>query len=369
MASIPLFHPTFGSRPAQIVGRDRELDDLISGLRQPIGSRDRCTLMLGQRGMGKTALLLEFEDRAVRQNFVVARVSHNEDMLSEIIELIQINGAQYIDEKKKPVAGFNAGALGFSFGLTFTEETQRSYGFRVKLGLLCDKLAEHGKGVLILVDEAQTSDKMRQLATTYQNLVGDGKNIAIGMAGLPHAVSSILNDNVLTFLNRARKMRLRPISTQEIRAYYANAFISLGITCPDGLLDEAAASAKGFPYLMQLVGYYLVRYTEETRTVTNAVLAQAEKSARADMEENVFAPILAPLSDRDRDLLDAMAQDKGVSKVSDLIARLGTSDSSFQPYRARLIESGVIESPQRGKLEFAVPFLADYLRREARSDE
>ena len=79
----------------------------------------------------------------------------------------------------------------------------------------------------------------------------------------------------------------------------------------------------------------------------------------AGYEGNVFTPIFATLSDRDRQLLDAMARDEGVSKVSDIIKRMGATDSSFQPYRACLIDAGVVEAPRRGELVFVVPFLGE----------
>ena len=59
-----LFQPTFGNRPEQYIGRDGVIEQFMAGLREPVGSRNRCTLFLGQRGMGKTALLLELGDRA-----------------------------------------------------------------------------------------------------------------------------------------------------------------------------------------------------------------------------------------------------------------------------------------------------------------
>jgi hypothetical protein len=34
------------------------------------------------------------------------------------------------------------------------------------------------------------------LISAYQHLVGEGKNVIIAMAGLPHAISDILNDEV-----------------------------------------------------------------------------------------------------------------------------------------------------------------------------
>ena len=50
-----LFQPTFGNRPEKYIGRDGVIEQFMAGLREPVGSRNRCTLFLGQRGMGKTA--------------------------------------------------------------------------------------------------------------------------------------------------------------------------------------------------------------------------------------------------------------------------------------------------------------------------
>lgn len=62
-----VFQPTFGNRPEKYIGRDGVIEKFIEGLREPVGSRNRCTLFLGQRGMGKTALLLELSDRALQE--------------------------------------------------------------------------------------------------------------------------------------------------------------------------------------------------------------------------------------------------------------------------------------------------------------
>ena len=87
-----IFQPSFGNRPNQYIGRDDIIERFIQGLQEPSGSRNRCTLFLGQRGMGKTALLLELGDRAVEEGFVVARVTAIEGMPKAIIEqVISIN--------------------------------------------------------------------------------------------------------------------------------------------------------------------------------------------------------------------------------------------------------------------------------------
>ena len=356
-----VFQPTFGNRPDQYIGRDGVIEQFMAGLQEPVGSRNRCTLFLGQRGMGKTALLLELSDRAVKAGYVVARVTAHEGMPKAIIEQFQLNGSAFFKDDKRKLTGVTAGALGFTFGLTFSEAAERQYGFRSKMSLLCDKLAEKGKGALILIDEVRTSAAMREVASAYQELVGDGKNIAIAMAGLPHAVSSVLNDKVLTFLNRATKVELGLISTNLIRAYYEQAFKSADIKMPDDILDRAALASRGFPYLMQLIGYYLIQYTKEGDTVDSAIMNKAEKAALGDMEDNVFKPILSPLSDNDKIFLKAMAHQGAVVSIANLQASLGKKGPAIQPYRKRLLEAGVIEAPRRGELVFAVPYLADYL--------
>jgi len=356
-----IFQPTFGNRPNEYIGRDIIIKQFMEGLQEPVGSRNRCTLFLGQRGMGKTALLLELGDRAAKQGFVVARVTAYEGMPKAIIEQLQLNGSPLFDEGKRKVTGFNAGALGFSFGLTFSEAAERQYGFRSKMSLLCDRLAEKGKGALILIDEVCSSAAMREVASAYQELVGDGKNIAIAMAGLPHAVSSVLNDKVLTFLNRATKVELGLISTNLIRAYYNQVFNSIDLKVSDDILDRAAAATRGFPYLMQLIGYYLIRYTSENGEIDDSIMNKAEKAAMSDLEDNVFKPIVSPLSDNDRYFLKAMAQCGETITTTKLQARLGKKVQALQIYRKRLLEAGIIEAPRRGELVFSVPYLADYI--------
>ena len=356
-----LFQPTFGNRPEQYIGRDGMIEQFMDGLREPVGARNRCTLFLGQRGMGKTALLLELGDRAQNAGYVVARVTAHEGMPKAIVEQLQLNGSKFFNDEKRKVTGVSAGMLGFSLGLTFSEAAERQYGFRSKLSLLCDKFAEKGKGVLILVDEIQTSSAMREVAASYQELVGDRKNIAIAMAGLPHAVSSVLNDKVLTFLNRATKVELGLISTNLIRAYYERSFRSINIKVSDDILDRAALSTHGFPYLMQLIGYYLIQYAQEGGVITDAVMDKAEKAAMGDMEDNVFKPILAPLSDNDKTFLKALARCRGTVTTAKLQNELGKRGPAIQPYRKRLLDAGVIKAPRRGELVFAVPYLSDYL--------
>ncbi|WP_165247038.1 AAA family ATPase [Adlercreutzia sp. ZJ141] len=359
-----LFHPSFGSRPDRIVGRDDAIEQFIEGIKREPGHRDRATLILGQRGTGKTALLLQLADEAKARGFVAARVTSGEDMLEEIIESIQLAGSEYISKKQTKIKGFSAGALGFSLGLTFSEEVRENYGFRTKLTLLCDRLAENGKGVILLVDEVQpNSDVMRTLSSTYQHLAGEGKNIAIVMAGLPHAVSDVLNDRVLTFLNRARKLHLSPLSLSDIIAYYSDAFRRGNRLITEDQIKRLTEATRGFPYLLQLIGYYVMELSAKGEALTDEGIESAIYAAQAELEADVFQPTLHELSRKDIDVLTTIArQGDGAVLVKDVLEDSQLTNSYFQQYRARLLASGVIASPRNGELVITVPYLAEYLR-------
>jgi hypothetical protein len=360
-----IFFPTFGNKPEHIVGRDRIISNFMNGLSHRVGHPDRASIFIGQRGMGKTALLLEFAARAEQMDFVPASVNAGDKMLDEILQIIQLKGSGFVKGKGNKVKGVSVGAFGFSAGLEFAEEVKQNYGFRIKLTMLADALDKYGKGILILVDEIRSNTpEMRELATTFQHLVGEGKNVAIAMAGLPGAISSVLHDDVLTFLNRARKVVLEPLSLVDIEIYYASVFKKEGKSIGHNALDTAVKATFGYPYLLQLVGYYIMQNTGNRKTISGDIVGASVRQARSDLIESVHKTILKPLSGKDREFLYAMTQDQEMSSISDIKDRMGVSAAYVQQYRVRLMESGVIEQVSRGKVEFAVPYLREYLRGE-----
>jgi hypothetical protein len=360
-----IFSPTFGNRPQTIVGREDTIRDFEKGLEGRPGHPNRASFFIGQRGMGKTALLLELADRAKDKGFVVVRSADSAKMLEEIIEGIQIAGTRFVKTKDKPLKGLSAGALGFSIGLTFSDEVQRNYGFRTKLTLLIQELAKHNKGVLFIIDEIQSnSPQMRELALSYQYLVGEGADVAFAMAGLPGSISAVLNDRILTFLNRAHKAVLRELSINDIVSYYCREFSKQDIAWTPSLVDSAATATMGYPYLLQLVGYHIFELLGDTRELTRDIVDTSVLNSRRELVANVFSPILKHLSTEDRRFLDAMATDRDSSKISDIKARLRTTDSHIQTYRLRMIEAGVAVSPKRGRLDIDIPYLKEHLRGE-----
>ena len=366
MIKDTIFSPAFGNRPTYLVGRELVLDGLIAGLDSMPGSKERSTVLLGQRGSGKTVLLWELADRAAEMGYVVASPTIVSDgMLARIVEKVQDSGGRYVSDVPR-VAGGSIGAFGFEVGLEFSREVQETKSDQFKLTQLVRKLTEQGHGVLILVDELQAnSQDVRELVTVYQELIGEGLNVALVMAGLPGAVSATLNDKVLTFLNRAKKVTLSALPTMDIEAFYANAFDELGVGASSAQVRRAAEAAQGSPYMMQLVGHGVVLRAAEDRLDDDALEA-AVASAEEEFETDVCETTLAALSEVDVRFLRAMAQDGAGSSTTEIADRLGVTTDYGQKYRKRLIDAGVIEPCGWGRVRICVPLLKGYLGKRGR---
>lgn len=359
-----VFSPSFGNRPSQLVGRDQMLTALLDGLLTKPGSRERASLILGQRGSGKTVLLLELGDCARKRGLAVATPTIvSTDMSERILEKLWVEADRMLGMRGPRVIGGGISALGFSANLQFATQQEATGSFQRQLTELVGRFNQHDIPVLILIDEVQANRKqIRQLVIAYQELVGQGADLALSMAGLPGAISATLNDHVLTFLNRATKVRLTPIPIGEIDAFFEDSFRKLGLSISPALRRVAAESTLGSPYLLQLVGHYLCLRGEPGMELGREEVDTALALSRSDFETDVCRTTLNALSEVDVNFLVSMSEDQGSSRISDIAARLDVSRDYAQKYRKRLIGAGVIQPAGRGRLSFSVPYLAHYLR-------
>ncbi len=360
-----VFVPSFGNRPRNLVGREEILRAFESALGSVPGSRERAMLLLGQRGSGKTVLLLEFAALAGTRGCVVASPTVvSKELPKRILEKLRDAGADDLPGAKARLSGGSVNVLGFGGGFDLKLEDQAPKSFAWQLSSICSALNRSGKPVLILVDEVQANQEaLRQLIVSYQEMVGAGMDVFLVLAGLPASISSVLNDRVLTFLNRAVKIELPPLRIGDVTLYYQKAFADLNVRLDDGQIAAAANATGGSPYLMQLIGHYLVLGADAGSQITEEQFSAALQRAREDFVNDICATALAPLSDKDVAFLNAMAEDEEEAEISAVISRLNCSSSLAQTYKRRLMQAGIIHQPRRGCVAFAVPYLREYLRR------
>jgi hypothetical protein len=145
------------------------------------------------------------------------------------------------------------------FGLTTQLPPERSVDWRRTGNELLRLLHTQGTGLVITIDEIHAVDRteISQLAADVQHFIRDGLPIGLIFAGLPSAVSDLLNEGVATFLRRADRINLHEAAITEVTASYNELFSQGGISISPDLINEAAEATEGSPFLIQLVGYYL----------------------------------------------------------------------------------------------------------------
>lgn len=367
MADNP-FTPTFGVTPPLLVGRDDVLDEFRIALDGGPGDPGRAMLLTGVRGAGKTVALNACEDEAHRRGWAVISETVRPGLVLEMTStrlpelLTEMSGRT----TKDTVTGVTVMAAGFGGGLT-RQRTDRHpvvASLRSQLTRLADLHAARDSGVLLSLDEVhrQAREDIRVIAHTVQHLFREGRPVAFLAAGLPAAIEDVLNDAVLTFLRRAERFVLGPVSAADVALALRTPIENAGRRITPEALAIATSGTQGYPFLVQLVGYqtWAVRPDDAVIDASQARIG-VERAVRR-VGRLVLAPALGGLSRVDRSFLTAMAVDPGPSRMADIADRLGVSSTYASQYRLRLLAAEVIAPAGHGLVRFELPYLRDYLQ-------
>lgn len=356
------FTPVFGKVPPFIVGRSQIIDSIMTMFELPENNPDRCSLFVGARGTGKTALLTFLANEAQSRGWIVANVTATTGMLDDIYQQVCSEANHLLaSNKQRELTSVNIAGVG---GISWKSVPSTTPNWRSRMTQLLEELASMGTGILITVDEVNPQlDEMIQLTTVFQHFVRENRRIALLMAGLPYRINRLLTGDSTSFLRRAARYNLGSIPSFEVKEGFRLTIEDGGRTIDNEALDAAAEAIRGFPYMFQLVGY---RTWNAAGRQSDAILIEDVQKgsaiAQEELQSRVFEASLAELSAGDVAFLKAMAQeDKPVTRKQ-LMDRLKRSSSYISTYKKRLLEAGVIEEPERGVFTFALPGFAAWLR-------
>ncbi len=244
-------------------------------------------------------------------------------------------------------------------------------GLRSQVERLAAVLESNDTGLLITVDELHRNliDELEQLFAVIQHAFRDELALAFVGAGLPSAITDLLNHKVLTFLRRAERHTLGVVSRGDV-AFALNEPIEDGRrTISDDALTVAVEATAGYPFMIQMVGYGIWRQHPKQREIPIEDVRAGIEYARRRLGSLVYEPSLKECSDVDKTFLLAMARDDGPSRISDIQSRMGVNKNFASQYRLRLIGASLIEAVGRGKVDFTLPYLREYLREHAAIDQ
>ncbi len=360
------FTPAFGKVPAFMAGREQITEDMVQAFAGEGGDPNLCSIFVGARGTGKTALLTYLGQQAAQQGWVVANVSAQEGMLDDVLQRVREAAAHLVDDApKRRLTGIGIASLGSA---SWENEPASGANWRTRMNGLFDQLAEADAGIVITVDEVDPAlPEMTELCTTFQHFVRENRKAALLMAGLPHKVSALLSGRSTSFLRRAFRHDLGPIASYDVEEAFRLTVESGAKRIDDDALAEAVRQIDGFPYMFQLVGYRAWNAARLSPAICEEHVRRGARLAREVLAASVYDATISELSKNDLAFVRAMNPGAGEKTTRDeLKTRLGKSSSHVSTYRKRLLDAGVIEEGLDGTFSFALPGFGEYVNQRFR---
>lgn len=366
------FYPSFSLKPDQFWGRSDYLTSFERAIANP-NSPDRCFILTGTRGCGKTSLLHQYALRARRMKMDVIETTCT-NALSELKAYAKLDIGSSTTQTFKPsvsIANVGSASLG--------EISRSSAGGQPDLvdrnhllsSRLCEELSKlsHRYGLLLIIDEVQkiTEDDMVEIANAIQAAITQGHNVGFVLAGLPQSYHRLRNFKRCTFLHRMRRVLLWCMGIDETIGFMSNAFAKVSdITLTEDQIYNLSEFSGGHPYLMQLVGYHLcelmnsntARITQESLQVDDASIERAKRLALSEYRANVLSNVLSGVRESTRNYIrtayDVRQQD-GEIRVCDVNERLGKTSKEIASTRDYALSTQVLRGMGYGSIRFALP--------------
>jgi hypothetical protein len=136
-----------------------------------------------------------------------------------------------------------------------------------------------------------------------------------------------------------------------------------GVSFEKSALDEIFRLTHGYPYFVQEWGYQCWN-TAEKSPIGLPVVQQATAGVIPRLDKNFFRVRFDRLTPSEKRLMRALAElGPGAQRTGEIAEKLGVKISSLGPVRAKLIQKGMIYSPEHGSMAFTVPLFDEFMRR------
>ena len=369
------FKPTAGKMPPILIGRQSIIDDFKEGLENGAGAPGRLMLITGQRGYGKTVMLTELGRVAKDAGWEVISETASEGMCDRLVSALVRPGMKLRGVNVQPSIGVS-GILNASLGGASFSVDQIALTLREVVNQRLAKMPR-GKGIVFTIDEAQAASMadMVALATTIQHVIrdedmrdvsdSDKHGVAFVFAALPSLMDELLHERVLTFLRRSVQHDLGLVAYPDVRSAYIEVVREGGLAIDSEVAELAAEASDGYPYMIQLVGYYMWRAAEVrgSKEIEEADVIQGKKDALVLFDDAVCAPLFDGLTAAQKLFVKAVAKEAPQpAKVSEIANRAHRSASWVSKYRASLIKERVVESAGYGLVRLSASHLAEYVQ-------
>jgi hypothetical protein len=137
----------------------------------------------------------------------------------------------------------------------------------------------------------------------------------------------------------------------------------LQVRFDDAALDVILDRTKAYPYFLHEYGAGAWNVAQRSPITASDVL-NAEEIVTKQLEKSFFRVRFDRLTPREREYVHALARlGSGPQRSSDVASEMGQTVESLGTTRMRLIEKGLLYSPEHGLAAFTVPLFDEFVRK------
>jgi hypothetical protein len=387
------FTPGYGIVPQVFAGRQAEFADFEGVVLRRVaeGIYEPARVVTGDRGMGKTALLKQFELEAREAGHWVVRVSavRGDAVIGDLLEalgdtLVRHDAAGELPRGAKAALKRVAGVVVGPSGVTIPEArprrgaAERWHRDLAEILVAAGTLARDRRvALLLLVDEAQNIERgaigalFHALQESQSHTAAEEHPsgarlrrhlpLAVYVAGLP-GLPSLLRAAGSTFGERARHHQLGPLSPADVGEALVAFAAQGGVAVDADASDRFCELIGGYPYFLHVVGSQ-VWVAGDGPVITADDVEEGWRRAAATIDL-FYEERLRDLTDAQRRYLEAAAGLESSERTSGAVAAvLGAPTEAVGSTQQALIDThGLLRRAGRGRIAFTLPGIDRHLR-------
>lgn len=333
---------SFGKEPDRYVKRaDAYMQ--ITDTFNSISPSNNCYLIMGVRGSGKTVLLSTILNEYRNKNeWVAISLNPGRDLLE------MLAAGLYEDAKlQKYFIEASLNLSKFGIGLDIKKNPPIS-DIQIAIEKMVKIVNDKGKRILITIDDITKSNSVVSFASAFQDLILKRLDVFLLMTGLYENIYNLQRDKRCSFLLRAEKIILNPLSTIGMKNQYQQTF-----QCDERDALKMALFTKGYSYAFQALGYIM---WDKDCSIEEAISSFDER-----MSGYCYEKIWEDLSEKEKEIIALLAKN-GKMKTKDIVDNIGTTAKTFSVQRDRLIKKGIIDGREYGTVCLLLPRFEEFVQ-------
>ncbi len=391
MSKKRILDPFFPNRPVEdpdrFEGRQKEIDEIVDSLFQSAHENPTHTIITGERGIGKSSLLLQTKLLSTGTNslakkfdidlglerfdFVTAWVDGGSDqtlenLIQAIFKELQSSLKNFIQDWK---IEFDLGGF---VKLSKTEPKDKSITdfvteFINQVKRVNKEVEKQGKhGVIIFIDELDRIPVSSGLASflkiSTERMMREGiKNVVFFAAGIKGAVQDFEEEHA-SILRTLRDIPLDRFNEESAKSILSNGFKKVKHTYDDEILSMAFKFSAGFPEPIHLIGSELLAEDQDSH-LSKEDFAKAKIKIIGDVRKNSLeSKLKAAGIGKYQEILEAMAKYTEDNIPLDFVSKeLKLDPNQYATNISTLCERQIIFKVARGLYSFVDPLLKEYI--------